>query len=159
MKCTYISYIFIQSIIHSSISIAPSWSPLLLRGDPDTARILCLRFTLKHHRQLRVKDLPKVPTTRNPTDKRQQTTPHILYIYIYSPTSHVLYIYISPIYKFISNIYILYINLYPIYKFLSYTYISYIYNLQTIITQPDAYKPHPFTGDRQLSLCLLQETA
>src|SRR6218665_2514814 len=39
-----------------------SSSPLLLRGTPDTARILCRSFTLKHHRQLQVKDLPKVPT-------------------------------------------------------------------------------------------------
>src|SRR6218665_1315025 len=31
---------------------------------PDTARILCWSFTPKHHRQLRVKDLPKVSTWR-----------------------------------------------------------------------------------------------
>jgi len=36
--------------------------PLLLRGATDTARILCQSFTPKRHRQLRVKDLPKVPT-------------------------------------------------------------------------------------------------
>jgi len=34
----------------------------ILRGAPDTARILCRSFTPKHHRQLWVKDLPKVPT-------------------------------------------------------------------------------------------------
>jgi len=53
--------LFIQAI-----SIAPIPSPLLLRGapkSPDTGRILCRSFTPKrHHRQLRVKDLPKVST-------------------------------------------------------------------------------------------------
>jgi len=39
-----------------------SSSPLLLRGAPNTARILCRSFTPKRQRQLRVKDLPKVPT-------------------------------------------------------------------------------------------------
>src|SRR6218665_3848472 len=29
---------------------------------PNTARILCRSFVLKRHRQLQVKDLPKVPT-------------------------------------------------------------------------------------------------
>ena len=37
---------------------------LLLRGASDTARILCRSFTQKRHRQLWVKDLPKVPTWR-----------------------------------------------------------------------------------------------
>src|SRR6218665_1893138 len=37
-------------------------SSLLLRGAPDTARILCRSFTTKRHRQLRAKDLPTVPT-------------------------------------------------------------------------------------------------
>src|SRR6218665_1210870 len=39
-----------------------SSSPSLLRSTSDTARILCRSFTPKSHRQLRVKDLPKVPT-------------------------------------------------------------------------------------------------
>ena len=39
-----------------------SSNPLLLRGAPDPARILCRNFTPKRHRQLWVKDLPKVPT-------------------------------------------------------------------------------------------------
>src|SRR6218665_3800778 len=41
-----------------------SSSPLLLRGAPETARILCRSFTPKRHRQLQVKDLPKVFTWR-----------------------------------------------------------------------------------------------
>jgi len=39
-------------------------SPLLLRGAPDTARTLCRNFMPKRHRQLWVKNLPKVPTWR-----------------------------------------------------------------------------------------------
>src|SRR6218665_1745125 len=41
-----------------------SSSLLLLRGAPGTAWILRRSFTPKRHRQLRVKDLPKVPTCR-----------------------------------------------------------------------------------------------
>jgi len=48
-----------HSIIHSGYFYSASSSPLLLRGAPDTARILCRNFT-----QLWVKDLPKVPTWR-----------------------------------------------------------------------------------------------
>jgi len=50
-----------HSFIHSFYSAS---SPLQLRGAPDTARILCRNFTPKHHRQLWVKNLPKVPTWR-----------------------------------------------------------------------------------------------
>src|SRR6218665_410846 len=50
---------FIQANFYSASS-----SPLLLRGAPDTAGILCRSFTPKRHRQLRVKDLPKVPAWR-----------------------------------------------------------------------------------------------
>src|SRR6218665_3181053 len=58
-------FLFIHSIIHSFIHsfrlfYSASSSPLLLRGAPDTARIMY--FTPKGHRQLRVKDLPKVHT-------------------------------------------------------------------------------------------------
>src|SRR6218665_723569 len=49
----------IRSFIHSDYFYSTSSSPLLLRGAPDTARILCRSLTLKRHRQLRVKDLPK----------------------------------------------------------------------------------------------------
>src|SRR6218665_2827620 len=51
---------FIHSFIHSGYFYDASSSSL--RGVPDTAWILCQSFTLKRHRQLRVKDLPKVPT-------------------------------------------------------------------------------------------------
>jgi len=50
--------------IHSDYFYNASSSPLLLRSAPDTARILCRNFTPKSHRQLWVKDLPKVPTWR-----------------------------------------------------------------------------------------------
>src|SRR6218665_1974304 len=54
----------IYLFIHSSYFYIASSSPLLFRGAPNTARILCLSFTPKNHRQLRVKDLPKIPTWR-----------------------------------------------------------------------------------------------
>src|SRR6218665_338510 len=50
-----------HSVIHSDYFYSASSSPLLLRGTPDKARILCRSFTLKRNRQLRVKDLPNVP--------------------------------------------------------------------------------------------------
>src|SRR6218665_143388 len=49
---------------HPGYLYSASSSPLLLRGAPDTARILCRSFTPKRHRQLRVKGLPKVSTWR-----------------------------------------------------------------------------------------------
>src|SRR6218665_476740 len=65
---TYYTLELISVFIHSfiqAISIAP---PLLLRGAPDTARILYGSFTPKRHRELRVKNLPKVPTWRPERD-------------------------------------------------------------------------------------------
>src|SRR6218665_1561613 len=51
----------LNSFIHSGYFYSDSSSPLLLRGAPDTARILCRSLSLKRHRQLRVKDLQKSP--------------------------------------------------------------------------------------------------
>src|SRR6218665_3876807 len=50
------------SFIHSGYFYSGSSSPLLLRGTPDTAWIMHQSFTPKRHKQLQVKDLPKVPT-------------------------------------------------------------------------------------------------
>src|SRR6218665_1040074 len=50
-------FIFIHSFIHSGYFYSASSSPLLLQ-------ILCRSLTPKHHRQLRVKNLPRVPTWR-----------------------------------------------------------------------------------------------
>src|SRR6218665_2262177 len=68
--------------IQSGYFYSASSSPLLLRGAPDTARILCRSFTLKRHRQLRVKTLPKVPTWRlkwdfEPTTLSDKINSHI----------------------------------------------------------------------------------
>ena len=52
------------SFIHSGYFYSASSNPLLLRSAPETARILCRSFTPKRHRQLLVKDLPKVFTRR-----------------------------------------------------------------------------------------------
>src|SRR6218665_3534400 len=64
MVCPSVSlsahYSLSLSLIHSGHFCNASSSPLLLRSATDTARILCLSFTPKRHRQLRVKDLPKV---------------------------------------------------------------------------------------------------
>ena len=64
LKCLLCCTRFIQSLIHSGYFYSTSSSPLLLIGAADTARILCRNFTPKSHRQLWVKDLPKVPTWR-----------------------------------------------------------------------------------------------
>ena len=49
-------------LIDTGYFYSASSSPLLLRGTPDIACILCRSFTPKRHRQLWAKDLPKVPT-------------------------------------------------------------------------------------------------
>ena len=60
--------------IHSDHFYSTSSSPLLLRSAPDTARILCRSFTPKCHRQLWVKDLPKVPTWRLERESNPRTS-------------------------------------------------------------------------------------
>src|SRR6218665_1547944 len=62
--CVISVWSFIHSFIHSAYFYSASSSPLLLRGDPDTARILRRSFTPKRHRQLRVKDLSHVTKWR-----------------------------------------------------------------------------------------------
>src|SRR6218665_1122566 len=75
-KCVIISYFlpeeFLASapnseelFIHSGYFYSASSSPVLLGGTPDTARILFRSFTLKRHRKLRAKDLPKSPVLLN----------------------------------------------------------------------------------------------
>ena len=54
----YISGLF----IHSGHFYSASSSPILLRGAPDTARILCWSLMPKCNRQVQAKNLPKVPT-------------------------------------------------------------------------------------------------
>src|SRR6218665_2162732 len=44
----------------------------LLRGALDTARIVCRSLKPKRHRQLRVKDLPKVPVRRLEPDSNPE---------------------------------------------------------------------------------------
>ena len=63
-KWNEVDFSWFHSFIHSDHFYSASLSPLLLRSAPDTARILCRSFTSKRHRQLQVKDLPKVPTYR-----------------------------------------------------------------------------------------------
>ena len=63
---------FIHSFVYSDYFYSASSSLLLLRGAPDTARILCRCFMPKRHGLLRVKDLPKVPTWRPERDSNPQ---------------------------------------------------------------------------------------
>src|SRR6218665_3940368 len=63
-RIRFSAFLPINSFIHSGHFYSASSSPLLLRSDPDTARILCRSFTPMRHRHLQVKDLPKVTTWR-----------------------------------------------------------------------------------------------
>jgi len=60
------------SFIHSGYFYSAFSSPLLLtqRCSLHSTRKLCRSFTLKCHRQLQVKDLPKVPTFRLERDSK-----------------------------------------------------------------------------------------
>src|SRR6218665_1672636 len=61
MICIVSKHCFVaHSFIHSGYSCSTSSSPLLLRVAPNTALILCRSFTPKRHRQLRVKESPKI---------------------------------------------------------------------------------------------------
>src|SRR6218665_1155223 len=51
-------------IIHSGHFYSISSSPLLLRGTPDYSTDTVSEFHAEAHRQLQIKDLPKVPTWR-----------------------------------------------------------------------------------------------
>ena len=53
---------FIHSFIHSGHFYSAPSSPLLLRGAPDYSTDTISEFHAEAHRQLLVKDLPKVPT-------------------------------------------------------------------------------------------------
>ena len=84
------------SFIHSSYFYSASFKTTHSEAHPDTARILFRSFTPKRHRQLRVKDLLKVPTwqlKRDPNPRlfeRKATnismshpTPHYIIISIF----------------------------------------------------------------------------
>src|SRR6218665_1638765 len=58
------SQIHVYHLFIQAISIAPLQVHYSSETLPDTARILCRSFMPKRHRQLRVKELPKVPTWR-----------------------------------------------------------------------------------------------
>src|SRR6218665_1420743 len=66
--CIYLR--LMKTFTHSDHSYSTSSTPPLLRGTPDTARILCWNFTPKRHRQLRDKDLPKVHTWQLERDSK-----------------------------------------------------------------------------------------
>src|SRR6218665_445284 len=57
----HLLYVFIHSFIHPGYFYS---APSTTQRRSHTARILCRSFTPKRHRQMRVKDLSKVPTWR-----------------------------------------------------------------------------------------------
>ena len=59
-----LSQILIHSFIHSGHFYSAPSSPPLLRGAPDYSTDTVSEFHAEAHRQLQVKDLPKVPTWR-----------------------------------------------------------------------------------------------
>ena len=67
--------------IHSGYFYNASSGPLLLRSAPDTAWILHQSFMPMCHRQLRVKDLPKVPTWQLERDSNPRPFGRNLRIY------------------------------------------------------------------------------
>src|SRR6218665_198309 len=56
--------LYIYSFIHSGHFYSAPSSPLLLRDAPDYSTDTVSEFHAEAHRQLQVKDLPKVPTWR-----------------------------------------------------------------------------------------------
>src|SRR6218665_712897 len=58
------STIDVHSFIHSGHFYSAPSSPLLLRGAPGYSTDTVSEFHAEAHRQLQVKDLPKVPTWR-----------------------------------------------------------------------------------------------
>src|SRR6218665_4221796 len=68
------THIHTHLCIHSpGYLYSASWSPLLLRGAPDTERTPCRSLSPKRHRQLRLKDLLKVPTRRLERDSNPRS--------------------------------------------------------------------------------------
>src|SRR6218665_1189316 len=55
---------FIHSLVHSGHFYSAPSSSLLLKGAPDYSTDTVSEFHAEAHRQLQVKDLPKVPTWR-----------------------------------------------------------------------------------------------
>src|SRR6218665_3339935 len=62
--CHTVTTLSIHSFIHSGHFYSAPSSPLLLRGAPDYSTDTVSEFHAEAHRQLQVKDLPKVPTWR-----------------------------------------------------------------------------------------------
>ena len=82
-----------HSFIHSGHFYSASSSPLLLRGAPDIAQILCWSFMPKCHRQLQVKDFPMWRPERDsnsrPFDRKATNlpmshhTPHLWWCWVW----------------------------------------------------------------------------
>ena len=62
----------IYSFIHSCHFYSAPSSPLLLRGAPDYSTDTVSEFHAEAHRQLQVKDLPKIPAWRLERESNQR---------------------------------------------------------------------------------------
>src|SRR6218665_2750770 len=62
--CNYVALVVVHSFIHPGHFYSAPSSPLLLRGAPDYSTDTVSEFHAEAHRQLQVKDLPKVPKWR-----------------------------------------------------------------------------------------------
>src|SRR6218665_301935 len=73
--------------IHSGHFYSASSSLLLLGSASNTTLVLCWSFTPKRHRQLRFKDLPKVPTWPLERDSNPRPSGQRLRLYQGAATS------------------------------------------------------------------------
>ena len=88
----------VNSFIHSGHFYSAPSSPLLLRGAPDYSTDTVSEFHAKAHKQLQVKDLPKVPTwwleweSNLSSQPRLHDVPHvnILSVYVFMCNCNIL---------------------------------------------------------------------
>src|SRR6218665_249581 len=92
------------SFIHSGHFYSAPSSPLLLRGAADYSTDTVSEFHAEAHRQLQVKDLPKVPTWRLKRESNPCTTLRLKVIVSTKAPSRPFIIVMSLKFGFISNI-------------------------------------------------------
>src|SRR6218665_2700849 len=71
-SATKACFFIFDEFIHSGHFYSAPSSPLLLRGAPDYSTDIVSEFHAEAHRQLQVKDLPKVPTWRRERESNPQ---------------------------------------------------------------------------------------
>src|SRR6218665_3474319 len=133
-----INHLLIQLFSHFGHFYSAPSSPLLLRGAPDYRTDTVSEFHAEAHRQLQVKDLPKVPTWRleresnpRPSGRKSSSQPrrhHVPQLIVYSVALAYMYMYIVYL-KFTNSrfVYNIYVGLVCICNFLVVFVCSYIY--------------------------------